>query len=74
MLKITQSAISQKSLNLKKRYFKFTYLYTFVQILGSKFKIPIATEISELFWHLGDQHLTAQQKVQWWHTQKSKIG
>ena len=29
----------------KKRCIKFTYLYTFVQILGSKFKIPIATEI-----------------------------
>ena len=28
----------------KKRYIKFTYLYIFLQILGSKFKIHINTE------------------------------
>ena len=58
----------------KKRCVKFKYLYIFLQILGSKFKIPITTEISELFRHLGNWHLTAQQMAQRWHTQNSKIG
>ena len=77
MSKITWSAISQKLLNQKKKEKKFirvTYFYTFLQIFGSKFKIPIATEMEELFWHLGNRHLTAQQRAQKWHTQKSKIG
>ena len=75
MLKITQSAISQKLVNQKKKKsIKFTYLYTFLHILSSKFKIPIATEISEFFQHLGNQHLMAQQTAQKWDTQKSKIG
>ena len=58
----------------KKRCIKFTYLYTFVQILGSKFKIPIATEIVSTCRHLGNQDLMALQRAQRWHTQKSKIG
>ena len=61
MSKITQSAISQKPVNQKKkkkRCIQVTYFYTFLQIFDSKFKIPIATEISELFWHLGNRHLT----------------
>ena len=31
------------------------------------------TEMGELFQHLGNQHLMAQQMAQRWHTQKSKI-
>ena len=50
------------------------YLYTFLQILGSQFKIPNATEAISIFWYLENWHLTAQQMVQRWHTQKSKIG
>ena len=46
----------------------------FLPILGSKFKIPIATEKEQLFQHLTNQHLMIQQMAQWWHTQKSKIG
>ena len=68
MLKITQSAISRKLVNQKKKKkkkcIKFTYLYTFLHILSSKFKIPIATEISEFFRHLGNRHLMAQQMAQ----------
>ena len=77
MLKITQSAISPKLVNQKKKKkkcIKFTYLYTFLHILSSKFKIPIATEISEFFQHLGNRHLMAQQMAPRWDTQKSKIG
>ena len=36
----------------KKKCVKFTYLYTFLQILGSQFKIPNATEAISTFWHL----------------------
>ena len=52
MSKITQSVISWKLLNQKTRCIKFTYLYIFLQILGSKFKIPIATEIVRTSRHL----------------------
>ena len=45
MSKITQSAISQNPANQnKKKLFWRIYLYTFLQILGSKFKIPISTD------------------------------
>ena len=77
MSKITRLAVSQKLLNQQKRKKKcmwVTYFYTFLQIFGSKFKIPIATEMGELFWHLGNWHLMAQQTAERWHTQKSKIG
>ena len=57
----------------KKKCIKFTYSYTFLHILSSKFKIPIATEISEFFRHLDNRHLMAQQTAQRWDTQKSKI-
>ena len=40
------------------------YVYTFLQIYGSKFKIHIATEIWELFQHLGNQYLKVQQITQ----------
>ena len=50
MSKITQSAISQKLLNqIKERFIRVTYFYTFLQIFDSKFKIPITTEMGELF-------------------------
>ena len=58
----------------KKKCVKFTYLYTFLQILGSKFKIPSATEIVSTFRHQGSRHLMAQQMAHRCHTQKSKIG
>ena len=77
MSKITQLAISPKPLNQKenkKKFIRVTYFYTFLQIFGSKFKIPITTETGELFQHLTNWHLTAQQTAQMWHTQKSKIG
>ena len=64
MLKITRSAISRKPLNQKKkkkRLIRVTYFYTFLPILGSKFKIPIATEIRQIFQDLTNRHLTAQQ-------------
>ena len=47
MLKITQSAISQKPIDQnqkKKLLFWTTYSYTFLPILWSKFKISNATE------------------------------
>ena len=47
----------------KKRCIRVTYFYTFLPILGSKFKIPTATEIGQLFRHLINRHLTAQQMV-----------
>ena len=76
MLKITWSAISQKLPNQKKKKkcIRVTYFYTFLQIFGSKFKIPIATEMGELFQHLGNRHLMAQQTAERSHTQKSKLG
>ena len=74
MSKITWSAISQKPVNPQKNFIWVTYFYTFLQIFDSKFKIPIATEIGQLFWHLSNQHLMAQQTAQKWDTQKSKIG
>ena len=48
----------------KKRCVKFTYLYTFLHILGSQFKIPIGTEIVSTFQHHGNWHLTAKQMAQ----------
>ena len=45
----------------KKKVFRVTYFYTSLQIFGSKFIIPIATEREQLFRHLGNQHLTAHQ-------------
>ena len=40
------------------------YLYTFLQILGSKFKIPNVTEAVSTFRHLENRHLMAQQTAQ----------
>ena len=76
MSKITQSAISRKLVNQKKnkRFIQVTYFYTFLQIFDSKFKIAITTEIVQFFQHLTNQHLSAQQTAQWWHTEKSEIG
>ena len=75
MSKITQSAISRKLVNQKKkRFIQITYFYTFLRIFDSKFKIAITTEIVQFFQHLTNRHLTAQQMAQWWHTQKSEIG
>ena len=48
----------------KKRFIRVTYLYTFLQIFGSKYKTPIATEIGELFRHLDNWHLAAHQMAQ----------
>ena len=48
----------------RKKFIRGTYFYTFLQIFGSKFKIPIATEMGELFGHLGNRYLTAQQRAQ----------
>ena len=46
MLQITQTAKSQKPVNQKKNTLDWaTYVYTFLQIYRSKFKIPITTEI-----------------------------
>ena len=66
MLKITQSAISWKLVNQKKNQKNgASELHIFIPlelpILGSKFKIPTATEIGQLFQHLTNRHLTAQQ-------------
>ena len=75
MSKITWLAISRKPVNKKKKKgASNSYLYTFLQILGSKFKIPNATEAVSTFRHLENRHLTAQQTAQRWHTQKSKLG
>ena len=46
----------------------------FCKFFDSKFKIPITTEIQQIFQHLGNRHLTAQQMAHKWHTQKSEIG
>ena len=66
MSKITRSAISRKLVNQKKkkkvgRENIFLHLYTG---FGSKFKIPIATEIQQLFRHLTNRHLMAHQTAQ----------
>ena len=67
MSKITQSARSQKPIdqNKKKILFWTTYFYTFLPILNSKFKIPIATEGQSIFQHLENRHLMAQQMAHW---------
>ena len=39
-------------------------LHIFLQILGSKFKIPITTEIVSTCQHLFNRHLMAQQMAQ----------
>ena len=49
MLKINQLATSQKPVNQKKRLIWVTYFYTFLQFFDSKSKIPITTEILEIF-------------------------
>ena len=65
MSKITRLAISWKLFNQKKKGASNLHIYTpFGQILGSKFKIPIATEIVSTCRHLGNWHLTAQQMAQ----------
>ena len=77
MLKITRTAISRKWVNqIKKIYIliRVTYFYTSLQIFDSKFKIAIATEVRQLFQHLGNRHLTAHQTAQNQYGQKSKIG
>ena len=60
MLKITWSAISRKPMNQNQK--KIVILDNIFlhpsAIFRSKFKIPNATEA---FWHLENQHLTAQQ-------------
>ena len=48
------------------------YSYTFLQIFVSKFKIPVTTEIGELFQHLANWYLMAQQMTQQWHTKNPK--
>ena len=56
--KLLDRPLSRKPLNQKKKLHIF---YTFLPILGSKFKIPIATEIWQIFRHLENWHLMAQQ-------------
>ena len=60
--------MSHKSETTQPKFFlkmldRVTYFYTFVQLFGSKFKIPIATENEQLFYflHLKNRHLMAQQ-------------
>ena len=61
--------------NQKKKFLsRVTYFYTSVHIFDLKFQIPIATEVRQLFRHLGNQHLTAHQMAQRQYGQKSKIG
>ena len=72
MLKITRFPISQKPVNQKKSLSKLHISKLFLQIFDSKFKIPIATEIWHIFQHLANQHLTAKQMAQRWHTQNPK--
>ena len=78
MSKITRTAISRKRIKKKKKKKKKLigriYFDTSVPIFDSKFKIPIATKISEFFRHLDNQHLTAHQTAQRQYGQKSKIG
>ena len=54
MSKITQSAISQKLLNQKKKkkFIQVTYFYTFLPILGSKFKIQMAENLCSIFFDI----------------------
>ena len=47
-VEITGLVMSWKLLNQNKRFLENIF-YTFLPILGSKFKIPITTEIQELF-------------------------
>ena len=58
----------------KKKASQIIYFYTSLQIFDSKFQIPIATKISDVFWHLDNRHLTAHQTAQRQYGQKSKIG
>ena len=44
-----KSETAQPKKKKKKRFIRVTYFYTFLQIFGSTFKIPIATEIQQLF-------------------------
>ena len=77
MSKITRTAISRETDQNKKKQKKaigIIYFYTSVQILDSKFQIPIATNSYDFFRHLGNRHLTAHQMAKWWYGQKSKIG
>ena len=76
MVKITRTAISWKRFKKKKKknLIGRIYFYTSVPIFDSKFKIPIATKISEFFRHLDNRHLTAHQTAQCQYGQKSKIG
>ena len=41
--------VGNRSTKLKKMVFQVTYFYTSLQIFGSKFKIPIATERGQFF-------------------------
>ena len=68
MSKITRTAISRRRVNqIKKKKFlsRVTYFYTSLQNIFSKFQIPIATEVRQLFRHLGNWHLTAHQTAKW---------
>ena len=61
MAKIIRMAISRKRIQKKKKLFGGIYFYTSVPIFDSKFYIPIATEMFELFRHLDNWHLMAHQ-------------
>ena len=75
MSKITRTAISRKRIKKKKKKpIGRIYFYTSVQILDSKFQIPIATKSYDFFRHLDNRHLTAHQTAQRQYGQKSKIG
>ena len=56
MSKITPLAISQKPLNPPKKDSSLLFIFR----PFCKFKIPITTEIRQIFQYLGNQHLMAQ--------------
>ena len=75
MSKITQTAISRKRIQKKKKQLiGRIYFYTSMHIFDSKFQIPITTTTVDFFRHLDNRHLTAHQTAQRQYGQKSKIG
>ena len=77
MSQITRTAISRKRIKKKQKTKNLSgriYFYTSVHIFDSKFQIPIATQMFELFRHLHNRHLTAHQPAQRQYGKKSKIG